>query len=434
MSIKSKLFRGGSISMKLFVIGFLLFVFFPVSFLVQGLIEERSERQVETVAEVSSKWGQGQTITGPVLTVPYTNYYGGYTKYAYFLPEDLSISGDVSSELRSRGIYDVPLYEGNLKFQGSFKAPDFSDLGVSYNEVLWDQATVSVGIPDMRGVTEQLAVVWNDSSIDLEPGVKSSFFTSGVSSAVPVSDSGSQSYDFSFDLKLRGSEELYFIPLGKDTSVSITSDWISPSFDGAFLPTEHEITDAGFTASWNVLDLNTNIPRKWSNETNYYLDSVGEAFGVELYLPVDVYQKAERSAKYAMAVIGLVFLVLFLVEVVAKSRIHPMQYILIGLALCVFYTLLLSLSEYVRFGYAYLIASIAIVGMVGMFSRSVMKSRRLGLMNGGIVAILYAFIYVLLQMSDFTLLVGSVALFVILASVMYVTRKIDWYGGGEVEA
>lgn len=434
MSIKRKLFRGGSVSMKLFVIGFLLFVFFPVSFLVQELIEERSDRQTETIMEVSSKWGQGQIITGPVLTVPYTNYYGGNTRYAYFLPEHLSISGNVGSELRSRGIYDVPLYEGDLGFKGSFKYPDFSDLGVSYNQILWDQASVSVGIPDMRGVTEQLVITWNDEEKELDPGVKSSFFKSGVSTSVPINSTDPKSFDFSFDLNLRGSETLYFVPLGKETSVSLESDWISPSFDGAFLPAEHEITESGFTASWRVLDLNTNIPRKWSNETNYYLDTDNEAFGLELYMPVDVYQKAERSAKYAMAVIGLVFLVLFLVEVVAKPRIHPVQYILVGLALFVFYTLLLSLAEYIRFGYAYLIASLAVVGMVGLFSKSVMRSRRLGFLNGGILALLYGFIYILLQMEDFTLLVGSIALFVILGAVMYVTKSIDWYGREENEA
>jgi len=416
--------RSGSVSMKLLVIGFLLFLFLPATFMVQELVYERQARQDDAAYEVSEKWGGQQIISGPILAIPYDN--AGLNKYAYFSPELLKIDGDVKTELRTRGIYDVPLYTGDIKLSGNFSRPDFASLGIAENRVRWEQASISIGIPDMRGVTERVSLSWLGKSSAMTSGTKVQSLEYGVMSSVSAGPEISN-YQFSAELKLRGSSNLSFLPVGKTTSVYLKSDWISPSFAGSFLPVEHVISAEGFEANWSVLDLNKSFPQQWKETDNLYIDPWIHGFGVNLYQPVDTYQKTERSAKYAIAVIMLVFLVFFLVEVTSDRRIHPLQYIMIGFALVIFYTLLLSFAEYVRFGLAYIIASVAVITMVTLYSKSVMQNWRLALTNGGILAFLYLFIYVLLQMEDFTLLIGSLGLFAILAAVMYVTRNIDWY-------
>lgn len=426
-----------SISFKLMTIGIMLVVFLTISILVQNLIKERSDRQTETIEEVNSKWGQSQTIVGPILTIPYSTQ-EDEIKYALFQPDTLTINGKIKSEIKSRGIYDVPLYESDMKFEGQFSQPSFDEIGINYKSILWDKAFVSIEITDLHGITtNQLAITWNGENKKMNSEIKPETLHPkypNIGTMVTINPKDPKNYTFAFDLKLRGGQKLYFVPVGKDTYVKLTSNWTTPSFDGTFLPTSHEITNSGFTASWNATNLNKSfLQQENSNSSNIYKNDSYEnnSFGVNLYLPVDMYQKTERSAKYAMAVISLMFLVLFLIEIISKRRIHPTQYLLIGLALIIFYALLLSLSEYIRFGYAYLIASIAIITMVGLFSNSVMKSKSLGFMSGGVVTILYVFIYFLLQMQDYTLLVGSLSLFIILAIVMYLTRKIDWYGEKE---
>jgi inner membrane protein len=410
-----------SVSFKLIVIGVLILIFIPVSVMVQALISERADRQSETVQEVSDKWGAEQTIIGPVLTVPYAT-----TGFAYFMPESLDVKGNIVSEIRSRGIYDVPLYTASLNFSGNFSNPDFASLGIHPNDMHWDKAFVSFQVPDFKGITDKITLTWDDKESEMSTGKNNKLFTSELGTNVGLDPAVPKEHSFSFDLNLRGSNTLNFLPVGKVTTVNLSSDWPYPSFDGNFLPLEHNITDSGFTAKWSILELNRTFPQSWTN-ANYISIGENDDFGVNLFMPVDVYQKTTRSAKYAIAVIALVFLVVFLVEVISKRRIHPMQYLLIGIALIIFYTLLLSLAEQISFANAYLISSIAIILMVTGFSKSVMKSSKLALSSGAVLALLYGFVYALLQMQDFALLFGSVGLFVILAAVMYVTRNVDWY-------
>jgi inner membrane protein len=418
--------EGKSISLKLLTISIMLIVFLVISILVQNLIRERSDRQSETIQEVNSKWGQNQTIIGPILTIPYITPEND-TKYAFFNPDTLTVNGKIKSEIKSRGIYNVPLYESDMKFDGQFSQPTFDKSGINYKSILWDKSFISIGITDLHGITTtKLAITWNGEIKEMDSKIKPEELKQGIGTTVLIDAQNPKNYTFTFDLKLRGSQKLYFTPVGKNTSVNLTSDWKYPSFDGNSLPINHEITNNGFTASWNVPNLNGSFSSEKYYENS---DSINnDSFGVNFYLPVDMYQETERSAKYAMAIISLMFLVLFLIETISKRRIHPIQYTLIGLALVIFYTLLLSLTEYIGFGYAYLIASISISTMVGLFSNSVMKSKSLGFMSGGVVTALYGFIYILLQMQNYTLLVGSISLFIILAIFMYVTRKINWYG------
>ena len=455
---------GRLLATRLFVIGFLMIIFlFPI-FLVQGLIQERSQRQASAIQEVSSKWGKSQTIAGPILVVPYYPYgpaaaYKGAIdpanlKQAYFVPESLKITSDIQSQIRSRGIYQVPLYAGNIEVRGTFVLPELSAISLTADKMLWSQAYVAMGGLDLGGLESQIILNWNGSEKKFVAGDKSKLFTPEVTAPVGLpGDAVGKSIPFSFKLTLRGSGNLFFVPVGKETNVAVRSDWPSPSFDGAFLPLQHEVGNTGFTAQWKVLDLNRSLPAAWtdgaavsfasaiySGQTHAISDSDGSdyqlankqynlgEFGVRFFLPVDIYQKTTRSAKYAMAVIGLVFLIYFLVEAAARRRVNPLQYILVGLALCIFYTLLLSLSEYIAFGLAYLLASAAVVGMIGLFTKSILKSWHLGVITAAILVFLYGFIFILLQSKDYTLLIGSIGLFIILGVIMYFSRYINWYG------
>jgi inner membrane protein len=231
-------------------------------------------------------------------------------------------------------------------------------------------------------------------------------------------------YTFAFDLDLNGSQALRFVPLGRETNVQLASTWATPSFDGAFLPDERTVTDDGFSSDWRVLHLNRNYPQQWRGTSVALNES---AFGVTLLVPVDQYQKSMRAAKYAILVIALTFLVFFFAEIRNRERVHPFQYILVGLALCLFYTLLLAASEQVAFNLAYVVAGLATIGLVTAYTRSIFASRTLSLLTGGVLLVLYGFVFVILQLQDFALLVGSIGLFVALALTMYLSRNIDWY-------
>lgn len=466
--------KRNSVTLKLVAIVVLLILFLIPTSMVEGLINEREHRQDNTVNEVSSSWGNAQSLVGPLLVVPYTDVnpktLARTQEFMYFLPQELSVTGDVKTETRSRGIYDVPVYASELTFTGSFSNLTASKMGVGLSMVDWSRAYIALGIPDMRGVQEQVLFNWDGRTFTFEPGSSTELLNSGMHVSVPVQTAQNEfgdfdavqdrTYAFNFNLNLRGSKSLAFMPVGKTTNVSLTADWPDPSFAGAFLPREHNISDDGFTASWQVLNLNRSLPERFVSQQNislpfeelqvksyeysksyqhqrYNVDGTPLAaietgtFGVRFFMPVDVYSQSSRSAKYAAAVIALIFVIIFFTELTARRKIHPVQYALIGFALVVYYTLLLSLAEHVRFGLAYLVASVAVVLMVTLFSKSVMRSWNRAITTGGLLSVFYLFVYVLLQLEDFALLLGSIALFLILGAIMYISRKIDWYGVGQ---
>lgn len=429
-----------SISVKLFSIGILILILLIPMMMIQSLIEEREEIHDSAIKEVQQKWGNPQTINGPILTIPYKTFYKKVdesgverryeqTEYAHFLPDNLGISGNIKPEKRHRGIYEIVVYDSQVSLSGKFTAPDFSQLKIDPENILWDEAFFAIGIPDMRGIKSNIELVWNEERYLAEPGTKlRKLLPSGVNSPVLVNGETTE-YKFNTVIDLKGSRSLSFVPLGKETRVELSSAWESPSFEGAFLPNTHDVSDSGFKANWKVLNLNRNFPQQWTGEE---MDLLSAAFGVNLFLPVDHYQKSMRSAKYATMFIALTFLIFFFVEVKNKQRIHPFQYILVGLALCVFYALLVALSEHISFNSSYLIASIAIVSMITIYAKSVLSSGRLVLYLFIFLVLLYAFMFVVIQTEGFALLIGCVALFVILGLVMVVSRNVDWYGSSGV--
>jgi inner membrane protein len=433
-----------SVMLRMIIIGALSILLLIPSLLVMGVMSDRTETRDKAIADVSEKWGGGQTLTGPILTIPYKrlvridNANTSVTiEHVQILPESVRITVSTAPEVRYRGIYQVILYNAGAQISARFSLAGLAALSVKPEDVLWNEASLSMGISDLKGVKDAVTVTWNGRTHAAEPGVATCrALTSGIGIR-PALTPDQGSYDCAMTINVNGSGELQFVPVGKLTEVSVTSSWPSPSFVGRFLPDRRTVQDNGFTAGWKVLHLNRNFPQQWISE-NQKAESEREqltlaSFGVKLMTPVDEYQQATRSAKYAIMFIALTFLAFFLTEILNKKVAHPVHYALIGFALVLFYSLLISLSEHMSFAMAYLISSAAIVTLVGGYTRSVLGGTRFATIISALLALLYTFLYVILQEEDYALLVGSIGLFIVLALVMYLTRKIDWYAIGTRE-
>ncbi len=425
-----------SIGLRVFTIAFLILILLiPIS-MVEDLIREREGRQEEATSEVSQKWGEQQTISGLILTIPfytYTKYIEDdkteklikKKQYAHFLPTELNIDGKLLPETRYRGIYEVVVYKSDVKLSGYFDKPDFKKLNIPEKDVEWSQSSISLGLSDLRGIQNSVVLNWNAADFPFEPGIKTiDVISTGISTTVPLNANDSLGYKFDVDVNFNGSSSLNFIPLGTTTKISIQSDWKSPSFDGAFLPDHREINKDGFVAEWKVLHLNRSYPQSFVGATQEVQTS---EFGVTLIMPVDEYQKSMRSVKYAVMFITLTFLIFFFAQIMNRVRIHPIQYLIVGLALCLFFTLVVALSEHIPFKYSYLIGSAAIISMITAYSISMLKNSTLTKLLAGILIVIYGFIYIVIQLQDYSLLIGSIGLFVILGIIMYLSRNIDWY-------
>lgn len=425
--------RRQATSIKGFIIFVLVLLLLIPASMVDDLITERQSRRQEAIQEVSGKWGQQQTLSGPFLAVPYEQVVRDADSkeidrrlmYAYFLPDELQVNGNVIPEKRYRGIFEVVLYSTQLTLEGNFSRPVTENLVPAGTDMMWDRAVLLLGIPDLRGLEDQVKLQWNEQTVMFDPGIPvSNLATSGINVPINLKKDASNAFHFKIDASLKGSGSLFFTPVGKVTEVKLQSPWSDPSFTGAFLPDQKNISSAGFDATWKVLNLNRNYPQQWvSDQQVNYTES---AFGVEFLLPVDNYQKSTRSVKYAILFISLTFLTVFFVEMRQRRRVHPFQYALIGLALVIFYTLLVSISEHTTFNAAYLIAALMTIGLTGLYARSLFDSNRMAMLVSGTLTILYGFLFVVLQQQDYALLIGSIGLFMILAAVMYFSRKIEW--------
>jgi inner membrane protein len=423
---------GNSAMTRLLVIAILVLTLLVPVEMIKGIIHERETRQQGVTTEVSAKWGREQTVTGPILTVPYNTRSvddkGNVTttvSQAHILPEQLQVTGTVKPEIRYRGIYQVVLYNAELEVSGEFLTRGFAELGIAPQDLRWHEATVSLGLPDLRGLKENTLVGWNGEAYPISSGIVTPAASdSGISARVPVSPNR-ETYSFTMKLNLNGSGQLSFVPLGKETTVQLVSPWKDPSFTGPFLPDERIVNQNGFSAKWKILHLNRNYPQQWTGKNDKVLES---AFGARFFCPVDEYQKSMRAAKYAVLFILLTFVAFFLTEVTGRTRVHPVQYLLIGFAICLFYLLLLSIAEHTSFAVAYPVSAVASLLLVTSYSRVILKSSSMALMVGSLMAFLYGFLYVTMQLEDYALLMGSIGMFVVLGLVMYLTRKVDWYG------
>jgi inner membrane protein len=422
------------------VIGVLILLLMIPLAMVGMLVGEREATRFVVEREVAEKWGGDQLLVGPILSVPYRYRTFGpngevlsHVGHTRFLPAILDIEGDVRPEIRYRGIYEVALYDVGLRWTGEFERPDPGIWKIPAEDVLWDEAVLVVGIPDLRGIKRAVVARWGDEALTFEPGPGAvALCASGIHARILHLEEAApgERVPFSFELDLNGSRELLFSPLGKETRLSLTSTWPSPSFTGQFLPDSREVRPNGFTAEWNISYLTRPFPQEWKdNEVTADLLAQWTS-GVSLFQPVDSYTKTSRTTKYGILFLFMTFAVYFLFEILGRLRIHPFQYLLVGFALCLFYLLLLSLSEHLGFGKAYLVASAGTVGLIAAYSGSVLGSFRRAAAIGAGLAGLYAYLYVLLQLEDYALVLGSLGLFALLAAAMALTRRVDWYAVG----
>ncbi len=428
--------------------------------MIDSIIDERQTRRAEAEREVSQPWGGAQVVGGPILAVPYLQQERRHM--AYVLPDSLTVTAAVTPEIRYRSIYEVILYTGTITLTGGIPLPAVAGDGAAAPTFLWSEAELLVALSDMRGISENVRLQLPAGERLFEPALQNRVGKAlgGAAAANPGDDEwhayrrSARQEDgapgvtmlraplalaagpdgvlpFTVTLNLKGSGKLQFLPLGRETRVVMQSPWPDPSFGGAFLPTTRTITGDGFAAEWQVYYLSRNIPQQWSENELADIGAGRSAFGVEFIYPVDNYQRATRAVKYGMMFIVLTFLAFFLFEVLQNLRIHPVQYVLIGAALCLFYLLLLSLSEHLGFGTAYGLAALGIVLMIGGYCWAVLRTFGRALLMAAITAVLYGYLFVLLQLQDYALLCGSLGLFIILGLVMYVTRRINWYNPGD---
>ncbi|PZX51975.1 cell envelope integrity protein CreD [Algoriphagus chordae] len=422
-----------STSLKLLIIGFIALILLIPQSLTTDLINERQARLEETENEVTGKWSRAQTVIGPYLSLPY-HYYrevqsNGENKVikelktAYFLPDVLDINGELQAESLHRGIFDVVVYRGDIQLKADFGAIALEKLYITAEQVLWDQASFLISVSDLRGIGENPELKFNNIPLISEPFTDAQTGMKGLQFPATL-DSLSREFSFSGNLKLKGSKDFHVVPLGKTTSLKLSGNWPNPSFQGEFLPEERILTKDGFESTWKILHFNRAFGQEFTNTLPNFQES---AFGLSLKMPVDQYQQSIRTSKYAILIIILSFLALFLMETFTKTRIHPLQYTLVGFALVLYYTLLIALSEQFGFSIAYLIASLATVGLLALYSKSLFSQLKTTGIFTGILSIFYIFIFVIIKQQDYALLIGSIGLFVALAVTMFISRKIDWY-------
>ncbi len=469
-----------SIGLRLVLIAILTLILLIPTALITNLITEREARRNAAVLEVSDKWGSDQIIAGAMLIIPYkvilrqfgmqgnSPVTGENLKYIYLLPQTLNITAELTPEIRRRGIYDVALYRADVQLSGQLSLSELKTLDIEQPEnIEWHHATLALGISDLKGIRDVIPIEWQGKTLLANPGLPSrdvignlsvnpykpqprlgmfppdDDFTASIGGqhalsggvSVKLTDlsfrnADSALYTFSATLRLNGSEAFMVVPVGKETRLTVSSNWAHPSAIGAYLPEQPiEATSNGFSATWKVLHLNRDYPQAWFDNAYSIYNS---AFGVRLLLPIDEYQKNMRSIKYAIMFIGLTFIALIMTELLMRTAIHPIQYLLIGLALLIFYVLLLSLSEHIGFNWAYILSSLAVVGLIAGYTKSVLQNFTSAALLSGILVVLYGFLFTVLQMQDYALLLGSLLLFLTLVLVMYLTRKIDWFNAGQL--
>ncbi len=440
-----------SITARMLMVGFLtLILLIPLSF-IESLIKERSFRQQDVVNEINQKWGNEVMVYGPTLKLPYKTYsvtskYNEKTKdyiketkthinYAYIFPETLESKVDVDSKTLKRGNYESAVFTTKMNFSGNYIKPKLDSKGIKDEDIIWDKATVVIKTSNLKGIKNEVLLKLNNDSYVFETNFNDDSKTyNGYLDELETSyinEDGLQKSElisFNFNIAFNGSKLIQLIPTGKTTTMKMTSNWADPSFIGNFLPDDEtkEITEEGFKADWKVLHINRPFSQSYLNK----IPNLSEfAFGTKFIVMVDEFQKSERSAKYGFLVIGLTFLIFFLIQTLSKISIHPFQYLMIGIALTMFYTLLVSISEHSNFLKAYLIAGISVIVLITLYSKSILKTLKFPLFICVSLTTLYTFIYVIIQLENYALLVGSIGLFIILASVMYASRKIDWSNG-----
>ncbi len=433
--IQNKTSRSNKILIKGAITATLIGIMMIPTVFISELVHERQVRNESVVNEVDSRWAMAQTLTGPYIYLPYkkiimdaTNKPQLVTSHLLMLPDNKQVDGKIDHELRERSIYKVLLYRASISDQGNFILQLPKE--ISSDQVQWADAKICYGISDFKGIEERLVIRFNGNDNELSPGLPSDDADEkGLSAPIVISASDmAKPLNYQIHLKIKGSEMLHFVPLSGNSHFALESTWPNPSFDGNNLPSERTVSEKGFTAAWNFNKANLPFGTVLND---FKFDQSALAFGVTMIQPADQYAKTNRSIKYAILIIGLTFSLFFIIELMQRKPIHPVQYVLIGLGLVIFYSLLLSISEFLAFDFAYLIASVGTILLIGLYAKSHFKSWKSSGIFSGVLTLLYGFIFVLIRLEDTALLVGSIGLFIILALTMYASKKVNWYGQTE---
>lgn len=461
-----------SIILKLFVIFVLVLIMMIPMSLVDDLVSERKYREQQVSSEIAAKWGRHQVIASPILAVPYEFLSEVVEKdskgkdyvvtrvdrdWVFLLPQATQVQTEIKPENLKRGIYQSVVYNSEFKIKGAFDGFDARQLPVAVDKIKWNEAQLVFGIQDVKGLSSNPEVQWGDQKSGMVINVKDfDLFNNNMTTNLPLQKLEDSKSEFQITLKLRGSKSVNFLPLADHTLIQAKGSWGNPSFNGAYLPETREVSDKDFSASWNIPSFGRKISQQWAggNSRLYQFSgmslaeadfdtyvrtteaapsaSIEAATDMDMvqinFLPeVNNYQKTTRVAKYGILVIVLTFASLFFTEIIKKQRVHLIQYILIGAAMVLFYSLLLAISEHMGFNIAYLIAAIATVGLIASFIRMITKDNRTALLFMGILSLFYGFIFVLMQLRDYSLIVGTIGVFIILAVLMRMSTKINWY-------
>jgi inner membrane protein len=448
-------FRAG-VTGKLVFIGVLALVLLIPLGMIEGLIAERARHKLGAAADIANSWGGAQTIGGPILVVPfrYKRHYANtgvetVTDELYVLPQELAIDGEATTDALKRGLYAVPVYNATLSVSGLARPANLESSDYPELEILWRDAVFALPLADPRSIRAPVRMTLAGTAVDFQAGgVRVAGF--GTQLIAPLAAFGLERLDgaeaFSLEVTIAGTETLRFLPLGAVTRVSVESDWPSPRFTGAFLPEQRTVAADGFSATWRVLDLGRGYPSTWKRSDGApqlqslataspagavlpvgYADAQTASFGVDMVVPIGVHEAGTRAVKYAVLFLALTFLTYFLFEVFATLRLHPLQYLSVGLANCMFYLLLLALGEHIGFGLAYVASATASILLLGGYSAAILQSWRRAAPMIAMLTAVYGYLYATLLAEDFALLGGTVGLFAILAAFMYLTRHVDWY-------
>jgi inner membrane protein len=414
----------------------------PLS-MISGVISERQSHKDEVTGAIADTWGKGQLIIGPILVVPYKAIHSGgggevekqiSTEFAYLLPKEYRVKSNLKSSIRYRGIYKSVVYTSNLDDDGKFDLNDLRELKIAEDAFVWKDAFVIISVPQPKSIQSPPTLKWADKFIDVLPGTHGvGLFDVGLYAPVNC-DPAEKDIPFSIKLSLKGSDSFSLAPIGKQNKLEISADWPTPSFTGGILPSNRTITHDGFSALWEIPYFARSYPQTFV-ATADSANQIGRKpledsrVGVSLYSPIDFYRQADRATKYGILFLTLTFATYFLLEIIAKCRLHPFQYLLVGCALCLFYLMLIAFAEVIGFNKAYILASVSVIGTITLYSQAILGKvrRHFQFVIAGLLALLYGYLYILLQLEDLSLLFGTIGLFIVLAVIMYVTRNIDWY-------
>lgn len=414
------------------VVVIILVLLWPIH-MVKSLIKERQGNKDAEQTEIGWKHGGKQIVSGPVLVVPYMQIQSTNAEkhFAYFLPDEYYIDGNIKPEERTRGIQKILNYQADMKINGHFSFPDVGNIGIDPSTVAWSECFLMVGIPNLHNIKNKIEFkVDNQSRGVINSVPNNSLVSNGIMVKLPnINPEIKNNIEYNFEVILNGTDGLYFNPVGKHTGIHLTSDWKSVEYIGEFVATEKADTSNGIDAQWDIFDYNRNYTQSWKGQNDAFEISV---VGIDLEMPLNHYDKTLRAVKYAIMFIVLTFLVFFLVELVSKKRIHPVQYLLVSLALILFYTLLLAFSEHIGFTWAYIISGIATISLITTYSHSIFKEMKQTIFMGIFLTILYLYLYIVLQLENMALLFGAIGLFIALAVVMYVLRKVEWYKSDKI--